>query len=181
MITLFGLAGVGKGTIGPLLAERLSVPFQSGGAWFREEAKSRGLDLAELEELAKTNLDVDRVLDARLKEFVSETRSFVLDSRLAWYHAPGSFKIALVCDDWLRMNRVAARDRTYVFAAAEMTRRREELAARRFFELYGILGHFDPLKFDLVVDTTCQENPGGLSPYPNDLVDYILERLHRAV
>jgi predicted cytidylate kinase len=179
-ITLFGLAGVGKGTIGPLLAERLGVPFQSGGDWFREEARIRNLDLSQVEELARTRTDIDRLLDARLREYVAETRSFVLDSRLAWFHAPDSVKIALVCDDWLRVNRVAKRDGIYVFAAAEMTCHREESAVHRFQELYGICGLYDPSRFDLVVDTTGRECLGGLSPYLDDIVDHILERIPQA-
>ena len=67
-ITVSGHPGSGTSTLVAGLEQRFGWTSLNGGDVFRQEAKRRGMRLADFGEVCKEELDVDRSLDALLKE-----------------------------------------------------------------------------------------------------------------
>ena len=67
-LTVSGHPGSGTSTLVHGLMERFGWDSLNGGDVFREEAKRRNMSLAAFGELCKNEPDVDRSLDALLKE-----------------------------------------------------------------------------------------------------------------
>lgn len=155
-ITLFGMAGTGKGTIARLLKEKLGYDKSfSCGDFEREVAKKRGITLLELDEIAKTDGGViDKEQDQVMAEFGRTHDNFIVEGRLAWYFIPDSFKVSLLCSFEERTRRIADREKKDIVVVQEETREREKAIYERFEKYYGIKDFENPKNFDLVIDTT---------------------------
>lgn len=153
-IVIVGLGGVGKGSAGEILAEKLGFKFKSAGHYFRAIAGELGISPPELEELSKTNPEYDIRVDNETEAFGRKNDDFVFDGRIVHYFIPDSEKILLICDDKERFRRLALRDNMSFEKAREVTLRREEAARERYKNLYSITKFDDPADFGLVIDTT---------------------------
>lgn len=154
IITIFGLAGTGTSSCGKQLAEKLGYKFVSAGQIVREKAEEKNLTLGQYEQVLNTDPNLDRELDERVKQIGESGESLVMDSRLAWYFIPHSFKVKLTCRDDVRIERVAKRDRTSVKEARGLTADREDFHNRRYMRTYGIEEYDADSNFDLILDTT---------------------------
>lgn len=154
-ITIFGMAGTGTSSAGKALAEKLGYEFLSSGNIFREMAAEKGLSLSEFEELSKTDSQYDIELDKKIENYGKTKTNFVVDSRLAWYFIPDSFKVALVLDDDTRFERIAKRENKSIEQVKEETNFRESMIQKRYLEYYGvdIAKVFSDNVFDIVIDT----------------------------
>lgn len=154
LLTVSGPPGGGKSTTAAGLAGRFDLEHVSGGDIFRELAADRGMSLAEFNELAETDDDIDRDLDRRLYEIARERDGLVLESRLAgWLAADqADFRFWLDAPLTVRAERVADRENKPVAVAREETREREASEALRYDEYYGI-DIADLSIYDLVVNT----------------------------
>lgn len=163
-IALCGLAGVGKGTIGPILAEELGVMFYSAGESFRALAATLGVTPATLEKMAIANPKVDLEVDRRLREFgINNWRQgWVIEGRRAVdilsneKTIPVLRKILLTCSDGVRHGRIWKRDKYDSPETARLaTEKREKETSERYSELYGqtLAQLVNPDNFDLVVNT----------------------------
>lgn len=152
-ITIFGLAGTGKTSVGKILAQNHNYQFLSTGYIFREMAKENKMTLGEFEDLCKRENKFDLELDRRIKKFGKEHDNFVIESRLAWHFIPDSVKIKLDCDFNTRLQRVADRDGISLDSAKEHTVFREDAIFERYKNFYGI-DDFSDKNFDFTVDTT---------------------------
>ena len=113
---------------------------------FRQEAQRRKMTLADFGQLCKENLNVDRELDALLKNEMLRKdvdAPSIIESRLAgwWAHqlelnVP---RIWLDVDELERANRVQAREGGDIETIIEESRKRAEVDAQRFLELYQLL------------------------------------------
>ncbi len=153
-ITIFGLAGTGTSSVGKKLAQDLGYIYLSSGNIFRAKATSLGLDLHQFEELCISNPEHDKALDTEIEQFGKTHANFVVESRLAWYFIPDSFKVKLICDFDERLKRVAGRDHMSLDEAKSKTLFREESGVKRYAETYSITDFAPDHIFDLVIDTT---------------------------
>ncbi|RJU98779.1 MAG: hypothetical protein DWC04_02625 [Candidatus Poseidoniales archaeon] len=143
-ITVSGHPGSGTSTLVNGLMEHFGWTSLNGGEVFREEARRRGLSLAEFGDLCKTDLEVDRQLDALLQERMSlDGAEDIVESRLSGWWA---YKLNLDCvrlwlevDDQERANRVVAREHCTLEEALHANEMRTAVDAERFMELYGLL------------------------------------------
>lgn len=152
-ITIGGLAGTGKGTVGKLLADYLGYELCSAGKCFRGIAAAEGIPLARLEELANGDSQYDRKVDGITKSYGARNH-FVFEGRIAWLLIPDSVKFLLTCNKDERVRRVAGRDKISFDDALVATEHREFLAQKRYYNLYGIEDIGDTRLYDFVVDTT---------------------------
>ncbi len=154
-ITIFGLAGSGKTTVGKIISEKLNYEFMSTGNIFRQMAKDNNMELNEFEDFTKGDEKYDRELDeVRVTEYGKNNKDFVMESRLAWHFIPDSIKIRLHCDDAERMRRVAERENKTIEKAKEETEHRENTIFEKYKTLYDIDDINDPNNFDLNINTT---------------------------
>ncbi len=154
-ITLFGMAGTGKGTIRDLLKKKLGYDKSfSCGDFERQVAESRGMTLLEIDRLAKTDSSIDIEQDKVMAEFGKNNDNFIVEGRLAWYFIPDSFKIALLCDFDDRVKRIAKRENKDIAQVEAETLEREKAIAERFETYYNLKDFQNPANFDLSIDTT---------------------------
>ena len=153
-ITIGGLAGTGKGTVGKILAEKLGYKFMSAGEFFRNIAIGLEISSSKLEQLAIDTPVYDRRVDAQTEEFGIKNDNFIFDGRIAYHYIPDSKKILLVCDNYERFRRIAFRDKLLLKEAEKVTLQRERAIRERYKNLYGILKFDYPKNYDLVIDTT---------------------------
>lgn len=143
-ITVSGHPGSGTSTLVKGLMNRFDWTSLNGGDVFRAEAKRREMSLADFGRLCQEELDVDRSLDALLKERMqSESASNIVESRLAGWWA---YQLNLPClriwldvDDNERARRVVNREGITLDEALKANASRSEVDGERFMELYGIL------------------------------------------
>jgi len=154
LLTVSGPPGVGKSTLASGLAERFGFDHVSGGDIFRALADERDLSLAELNELAEDDDQIDRDLDRRLRSTARERDDLVLESRLAGWMAGehADLKVWLDAPLSVRAARIADREGKPVEAAREETIAREESETARYAEYYDI-DFSDRSIYDLAVNT----------------------------
>lgn len=170
-ITVGGLPGTGTSTLCRLLAEKTGLPYHYAGALFREEAKRRGLTLAEFGALSQKDPSIDEALDDR-QIFLLKRGNLVLEGRLSGWlaqrHKVPALKVWIVCDEPVRIRRLVDRDGGTIEAQADATWERETSEADRYRRYYGVdLTNLS--LYDLVLDST--------SKTPQHLADAVLELL----
>jgi len=158
LITISGTPGSGKTTVARLLAKRLGLPHVYAGDLYRDEAKRRGLSLAEFNALAEQDHSIDRALDAKIAEYARQG-GVVLEGRLAAFisrqEGARALKVWLHADDAVRARRVAERETKDWQEVLEANRVRQRSDAKRYWDIY----HFDlddTSIYDLKINTDSQ-------------------------
>lgn len=160
-ITIAGAVGSGKSSTAKRVSENLGFKHFSSGDLFRAIARERGLSVEALNLTAEEQSDIDHEVDALLKKMGKEENRLVIDSRLAWYWMPQSFKVYLSLDPHIAAQRIfnhmqsegrvseSAASVEEVAASIDVRTKSEQ---KRYFSLYGIdVNDFSP--FDLVINT----------------------------
>ena len=161
IITISGVPGSGKTSVGKIIAEKLGWPFYSMGSLRGKMAMDKGLTLDELNTLGETDQTTDTIVDDYQKELGSKEDNFVIEGRLSWYFIPKSFKVFLDCQPAVAANRILASreerpDEKLAPDPKEVQRVLEARLAsdmRRYQKIYGI-DYLDKSHYDLVLDTT---------------------------
>jgi cytidylate kinase len=155
-ITVGGLPGTGTSTLCRLLAEKTGMPYHYAGALFREEAKRRGMSLAEFGVLCQKDPSIDEALDDR-QLFLLKRGNLILEGRLSGWlaqrHRLHAIKIWLVCQEDVRLRRLVDRDGGTIEEQADLTWEREASEADRYRRYYGVDLN-DTSYYDLVLDST---------------------------
>jgi cytidylate kinase len=145
-VTISGHPGSGTSTLVSLLCETKGWSSLNGGELFRQEAKRRKMSLSDFGQLCKEDLEVDRQLDALLKEEmmrIDKDAPSVIESRLSgwWAYKLGlsAPRIWLEVDDIERAKRVQAREGGDLNSIIEANQQRSKVDEQRFDELYGLL------------------------------------------
>jgi len=160
IITISGALGSGKSTVGSLLAAALGYEKMSTGSIMRELATQKGMTIVEFNTLCETDPAIDKELDDHVAEIGRTRDKLVIDSRLAFFFIPHSFKVKLNVDMGEAARRIFAdssrtTERSYasVDDAEKDIRYRRQQEVERFLGLYHVNIDDDAL-FDLVIDTT---------------------------
>ena len=162
IITIGGSPGSGKSSTADLIAQELGFKRFSSGDFARKIALELGLSLNELSEKAETDDSIDLKIDAEVKK-IREMNKIVVDSRLAFYWIPNSFKIYLDLPPEIAKQRISndlkinkLRQESEISSNPEEIYKkitsRLESEKKRYWDLYKI-DHTDKKNFDLVIDT----------------------------
>ncbi|MHA2131270.1 MAG: (d)CMP kinase [Promethearchaeota archaeon] len=157
ILTISGLHGTGKSTIGKLIAKKLGIKYYSTGQAFRDLAKELNLTLKEFTEFAEKNPKVDNKLDNKIIE-VAQKGNVIIDSQLSAYilESIADYKILLICPLDIRVKRMAERDDSTYEEKLKETLMREESELERFNNLYSIDLNNQKQNskiYDLIIDT----------------------------
>jgi cytidylate kinase len=157
ILTISGLHGTGKSTIGKLIAEKLGIQYYSTGQVFREIAQEMKMTLEEFTEHVEKNPEIDIKLDNKIIE-LAHKGNLIIDSQLSGHilKSIAHFKILLICPLEIRVKRMAKRDNTTYEQKLEETILRENSELERYKNLYNIdLSNdkeFEKI-YDLIINT----------------------------
>jgi cytidylate kinase len=162
IITLGGMPGSGKSTVGKYLSERFKLKKYSMGDLRRRMAVDRGMTLEELNKLGEKEAWTDKDADDYQKNVLAKEDGFVIDGRLSWFFIPDSIKIYLKVDAKKGAERIfkeqrgESRGEKKWNSAEEVQKFNEERVksdAKRYKQLYDI----DPTvleNYDIIIDTS---------------------------
>ncbi len=158
-ITITGDLGSGKSAVSQLLCDRTGFQYASTGRIQRKLAQEMGLDTLEMNRRADTDPAIDEKIDSIFVALGKDPESYVVDSRMAWFFLPASFKVYLKTDINVAVDRILSDPNRN----SEQYQSREEAIAKisarkrseneRFLKKYGA-DCTDLNNFDLVIDTT---------------------------
>ena len=94
IISLTGDLGSGKSTVSAILCKTMNYEYVYTGQIQRRIAERYSMTTNELNVYAETNPEIDQEIDNTFKSLV-DAENLIVDSRLAWYFIPNSFKVFL--------------------------------------------------------------------------------------
>ncbi|MFX0029375.1 MAG: (d)CMP kinase [Candidatus Hermodarchaeota archaeon] len=154
IVTISGLHGTGKSTIGKLVAKRLGIKYYSTGQAFRDLAKEMNLSLEEFTTYVEKNPEIDKRLDDKINE-IAQKGNIIIDSQLSAFilKSIADLKILLTCPLEIRVQRMTERDKTNYNKKLNETHIREESELKRFKNLYNFDLN-DSEAYNLIIDTS---------------------------
>lgn len=158
-ITITGMPGSGKTSVGRELAKKFGLEFLSIGDIRGKMATDRGITIEELNKIGETEDWTDKEADDYQKEYGETHDNFIVEGRLAFYFIPDSIKIFLDVDLRAAAERVFndprpdEKKRASVEDEMKAMSERTESDKRRYLKYYGVDIN-DRKQFDIVVNTT---------------------------
>ena len=159
IITISGDLGSGKTSLAKCLVSKMGYETFSAGDVYRKLAADKGISVVELNKIAEKDRSIDTELDGIITEIGKTRDNLILDSRVAWYFIPNSFKIKLVVSSRVAASRVmrdmgtraSEKYKDLEDCAAQLKERKKSEIAR-FREFYNA-DIRDDANFDLVINT----------------------------
>lgn len=158
-ITITGDLGSGKSAVSKILCDKTGFEYVSTGRIQRQLAQELGLDTLEMNRRADTDPTIDQRIDGIFIDLGKDPKSYVVDSRMAWFFLPASFKVYLQADVVVAAERILndpGRNSETYESKEEAVRKilaRKQSENARFLAKYGA-DCANLHNFDLVVDTT---------------------------
>lgn len=157
-ITLTGDLGSGKSAVSKILCEKTGFEYISTGRIQRRLAQEMGIDTLEMNRLADTDPSIDERIDSIFVALGQDNKAYVIDSRMAWFFLPRSFKVYLQTDVAVAAQRIIhdpARDSEQYASQEEAV---QKILARKASENARFLLKYDADctnldNFDIVIDT----------------------------
>ncbi len=139
IITITGLPGSGKTSVGKILAKKLHIKFFSIGNMVREYAKKNNILLMEMEKQIKNNKSMNIKIDNEQKKLVNKYKNFIIDSRIgAAIFKKAGYRIYLHASLKKRAERIAKREKKSFKQALHETRIRERDELQQYRKHYNI-------------------------------------------
>jgi cytidylate kinase len=140
LITISGLHGTGKSTVGKIVSKKLDLDYYSTGQAFRELAEEKGMSLKEFNKYVEDHPEIDNTLDEKVIKKAQNQDDIIIDSQIGGYLLKdiADFKILLKCPLEIRVKRMVERDKSSFKEKLEETKSRERSEMERFKELYNI-------------------------------------------
>ena len=158
IISITGDLGSGKSTVSDILCKQLNYEYIYTGKIQREIALKYNMTTLELNKYSETHPEIDEEIDSTFKS-LNESANLIVDSRLAWFFLPQSFKVFLKTDLIVSANRISGdnqrKNEKYLSIedAVNKIAARKASENKRYLELYGA-DCSELSNFNLVVDTS---------------------------
>jgi cytidylate kinase len=157
IITISGLHGTGKSTVGKILSEKLNMRYYSTGQAFRDLAQENNMTLRQFTDYVEDHPEIDQKLDAKIID-IAQKGDIIIESQLSGYLLKdvADFKILLTCPIETRIKRMVERDDSSHNEKFIETISREKSELERFKKLYNIDLEDNEKNiqlYDLIIDT----------------------------
>jgi cytidylate kinase len=151
-ITISGLSGSGKSTVGKEIARITGLNYFRAGDIFRAEAKKQKIDLYDLCKKRKKELDL--FVDKKTLE-LAQKGNVILEGRLTGLVAGdyGDIRIFVLCSLKKRAERIAERDKMEIKEAFKSIKERDNADIKMYKRIY----HVNMLNlnyYNFVIDNT---------------------------
>ncbi len=170
IITLSGNPGSGKSTVAKILLNKLGFERVYAGGIIRQMSKERGISFEEFLYQLKSDQDLEKQIDHRVKEeaekYSQQGKDVIVEGRVQFHLIPESVKIYVkvsseegarrILKDLEDEETAKQRNQEKVANLQEMINKNEEREAKdaeRYMKLYGI-DHRKEEQYDFIVDTT---------------------------
>lgn len=159
-ITISGLPGAGKSTVGKRLGKHYDIPFMTVGGFRRDMAIDMNMTIDKLNKLGETEPWTDRIADTFQKGLGKVKGGFIFEGRLSWHFIPNSIKIFYIIKKDTAAQRIFKNQRpseTKFNSPEEITtynKTRCESDNKRYQQIYKIKSCYSPKNFDIIIDTT---------------------------
>ena len=153
-ITISGKICTGKTTLLKGLKSELNWPVFMTGQFFREYIQKNHLNLEGVEE---QNDKLTKKIDYQVRDRLQADENLIVDgwmSGLMANHFPNILKILLVCQDELRYQRFADREKINIEEAKKRVEERQTNWFKKLEKIYQRSDFVDPKNYDLVIDTS---------------------------
>jgi len=158
-ITLTGDLGSGKSAVSRILCEKTGFEYVSTGRIQRQLAQEMGIDTLEMNRRADVDPSIDERIDGIFVSLGEDPKGYVVDSRMAWFFLPKSFKVYLQADVAIAAQRIIhdpLRDSEQYMSQEEAV---QKILARKASENARFLLKYDADctnldNFDIVIDTS---------------------------
>jgi predicted cytidylate kinase len=175
-ITLSGLAGSGKSTIGKLLAAKMDYQFISIGNYSREYAKEKfNLDINEFQAFCKEHPEEDLAIDKHFASKINSSKGMVVDYRLGHKFINNALHVYLDVSEDEAVKRLLNAKRTkefkeqkVEFIRGEMNKRNNAMR-KRFMDIYQT-DFININNYDLIINT-------DKYPHFDDIANLIIAHL----
>lgn len=170
-ISITGDLGSGKSSVCEILQQKYNLSRYSTGVIQREIAAKRNMTTYELNKFMETHPEIDTEIDDGLKALAKSGENLVIDSRMAWYFVPKTFKVFLTVDVREAARRIMMANRGSIeqYSSAEeaiqMLYARKESENIRYKKQYNV-DCSDLSNYDVVIDSTISE--------PEEIADLII-------
>jgi len=144
--------------VSAILRERLNYDYIYTGKIQREIAGRYQMTTLELNKYAESHPEIDAEIDSTFKSLNNST-DLIVDSRLAWFFIPKSFKVFLKTDLLVSASRISNDNQrgnekySSKEEAAKHLFERKTSENKRYMELYGV-DCSDFSNFNLIIDTS---------------------------
>ncbi len=157
-ITITGDLGSGKSVVSKLLQAQLGFEIYSTGKVQREIAARYNMSTLELNQYAENHPEIDKEIDSAFAQLNDRPEGLIVDSRLAWFFMPNSFRLYLRVPVEIAAERIMGdptrKGEQYASlaqAVADISARKQS-ENRRFLDKYNA-DCADMGNFDCVTDT----------------------------
>lgn len=163
IIAISGHPAAGKTVLANKLAPALGFENFYMGQIFRDLAAEAGLDINEFYKKLKEDPELEKSIDQKQIELMQTKNNLVIQGRMTPFLPCvfGKINILLQVDAKTAARRLSQDEKNKGKSLEELEswfneRIRTERARYRklYGEIYGIEDHFDPKRFDIVIDTT---------------------------
>ena len=108
-ISITGDLGSGKSSVARIICDKQPYEYFSTGALQRKLAAEKGMNTLDMNKMSEASIDVDKYIDDFLRNIEADksgSKTYILDSRLAWHFVPSSFKVYLTVRPEIAAERV---------------------------------------------------------------------------
>lgn len=143
IITITGEPGCGKSTIAEIIAKKLNYKIISSGDIARQIAKERNIEESVFfSEYIKKYPEIDYEIDNRVIKYCKNNNNIVVPTRMAGIllerEGIESFKVYMQGDFFVRIERIAEREKKDIKIVKKETIKRRKSEIKRYKKLYKV-------------------------------------------
>lgn len=153
-ITISGKICTGKTTLLKSLRDKLQWPIFKTGQLFREYVKQNKLNLEQVEEQNET---LTKKIDFQVRDLINKPGNLIVDGWMSGIMAtdsPNVLKVLLVCNDEIRYQRFADREKINIDEAKKRVDERQSNWLNKLSKIYNRNDFVNPKNYDLIIDTS---------------------------